>query len=73
MFTTGLKLGEVWSDNAGENLYHVLLAPDEYKFLLKKYGFNLIDYPINDHNCNDHCLVCQIGLGVILWWVFYHI
>ena len=54
MFTTGPKAGEFWSDNGGENLYHASLNPDEYKLLLKKHGFNLIDYQINDHNCNDH-------------------
>lgn len=54
MFTTGSEAGEIWSDNGGENLYHASLSPDEYKQLLKKYGFESIDYKINDKDCNDH-------------------
>jgi cyclopropane fatty-acyl-phospholipid synthase-like methyltransferase len=54
MFTTGSEAGEVWSDNGGENLYHASLAPDEYKQLLNEHGFDLIDYKINDKDCNDH-------------------
>lgn len=54
MFTSGPKAGEVWSDNGGEELYHASLDPDEYKELLEKYGFELIQYKINDENCNGH-------------------
>ena len=54
MFTTGSEAGEVWSDNGGENLYHASFSPDEYKQLLKEHGFELIDYKINDKDCNDH-------------------
>lgn len=54
MFTAGSKAGEAWSDNGGENLYHASLSPDGYKQLLKEYGFELIDYKINDKDCNNH-------------------
>ena len=54
MFTTGSEAGEIWSDNGGENLYHASLSSDEYKQLLKEHGFELIDYEINDKDCNDH-------------------
>lgn len=54
MFTTGSEAGEIWSDNGGENLYHASLSPDEYKQLLKEHCFELIDYKINDKDCNDH-------------------
>ena len=54
MFTTGSEAGEIWSDNGGENLYHASLSPDEYKQLLKEHVFELIDYKINDKDCNDH-------------------
>ena len=54
MLTTGSEAGEVWSDNGGENLYQASLSPDEYKQLFKEYGFELIDYKINDKDCNDH-------------------
>jgi 2-polyprenyl-3-methyl-5-hydroxy-6-metoxy-1,4-benzoquinol methylase len=54
MFTTGPKAGEIWSDNGGEKLYHASLAPDEYKELLDKHNFELIQYKINDKNCNYH-------------------
>ena len=56
MFTTGPEAGEIWSDNGGENLYHASLSPDEYKQLLKEHGFELIDYKINDKDCNDHTI-----------------
>jgi len=51
LFTSGPEVGEVWSDNGGENLYHASLAPDEYKTLLQQYGFILIEYKIEDPEC----------------------
>ena len=54
MFTFGPEAGEMWSNNGGENLYHASLASEEYKDLLSKYGFKLLDYKMNDKDCNDH-------------------
>ncbi len=53
LFTSGPEAGEVWSDNGGENLYHASLSPDEYKDLLKQYGFALIEYKSSDPECGD--------------------
>lgn len=54
LFTSGPEEGEIWSDNGGENLYHASLAAEEYKTLLANHGFELLDYKINDKDCNDH-------------------
>lgn len=53
MFTSGPEAGEVWGDNGGENLYHASLSPDEYRDLLKRYGFTLIDHTISDPKCGE--------------------
>ncbi len=54
LFTSGPEEGEVWSDNGGEMIYHASLSPNEYKQLLKQHKLELLDYVINDKNCNDH-------------------
>lgn len=51
LFTSGHEAGEVWSDNGGENLYHASLSADEYKKLLKQYGFELVLHSMQDDNC----------------------
>ncbi len=51
MFTSGPSEGEVWSDNGGEMLYHASLDQEEYKKLLKEYGFEIIKYTIEDKDC----------------------
>jgi len=54
LFTTGPAAGEVWSDNGSENLYHASLSPEEYKHALRRHGFILLAYKINDENCQGH-------------------
>lgn len=54
LFTTGHEYGEIWSDNGGENLYHASFSEDEYKNLLAKYGFELLEHKLSDESCNDH-------------------
>jgi 2-polyprenyl-3-methyl-5-hydroxy-6-metoxy-1,4-benzoquinol methylase len=56
MFTSGPEAEEIWSDNGGEKLYHASLSPDEYKNLLAINDFSIIDYKINDENCNGHTI-----------------
>lgn len=56
LFTTGPEAGEIWSDNGGESLYHASLNPEEYKALLIKHGFELLDHKINDTNCHNHTI-----------------
>lgn len=53
MFTSGPEYGEVWIDNGGEELYHASLSPDEYKALLKQYGFTLVKYKLSDPECHS--------------------
>lgn len=48
MFTSGTTLGEVWSDNGGENLYHASLDTAEYRTLLKKHHFEVLSHTIED-------------------------
>jgi len=53
LFTTGHDVGEVWSDNGGENLYHASLSLEEYKSLLKQHGFELLLHVLQDSACGD--------------------
>jgi hypothetical protein len=53
LFTSRPEEGEVWGDNGGENLYHASLSPNEYKKLLKLYGFVLVEYKISDPECGE--------------------
>lgn len=53
IFTSGEEEGEVWGENGGQMLYHSSLSQDEYKFLLKKHGFYLLEYKIMDPECGD--------------------
>lgn len=56
LFTSGSKEGEVWSDNDGEDLYHSSLSSSEYKQILKRYGFELLEYKLQDKDCNGHSI-----------------
>lgn len=51
LFTSGPDVGEVWSNNGGENLYHASLSTFEYKELLEKYGFIVITHKVEDPKC----------------------
>jgi ubiquinone/menaquinone biosynthesis C-methylase UbiE len=51
MFTSGPEAGETWSDNGGENLYHASLSANEYKQLLGKHNFKLMQHAVEDKNC----------------------
>jgi len=53
LFTSGPEAGEIWSENGGEALYHASLSPNEYKDLLQKHGFTLINHRILDPECGD--------------------
>jgi SAM-dependent methyltransferase len=54
LFTSGPEAGEIWSNNGGEDLYHASLSPEEYKQILKKYKFELLEYKLEDPDCNGH-------------------
>lgn len=53
LFTTGDQEGEVWSDNGGQLLYHASLSPEEYKVLLHRHNFTLLNYKISDESCGN--------------------
>jgi cyclopropane fatty-acyl-phospholipid synthase-like methyltransferase len=50
MFNTGAEHGEAISTSTfkGEALYHASLAPEEYRSLLDRSGFDIIDHVAND-------------------------
>ncbi|RYE30866.1 MAG: class I SAM-dependent methyltransferase [Sphingobacteriaceae bacterium] len=51
LFTSGTENGEAWGMNGGENLFHASLANEEYKSLLKKHHFEILNYKANDPDC----------------------
>jgi SAM-dependent methyltransferase len=48
MFNTGPAFGEAIGDYRGDPLYHASLDTIEYRSLLARYGFELIDHVIED-------------------------
>ncbi|MDF1757528.1 MAG: class I SAM-dependent methyltransferase [Legionellaceae bacterium] len=54
LFTSGPEEGEIWSNNGGEDLYHASKSPEEYKQILKQHQFELLEYKIEDPDCNGH-------------------
>lgn len=51
MFTTGPALGESIGSFQGEPLYHASLDGDEYRSLLDRNGFEVIEHVTDDHEC----------------------
>ena len=54
MFTSGPMAGEAMGDLFGDALYHASLSQDEYRVLLKQYGFNVVKMVANDVECTGH-------------------
>ena len=54
MFTSGPTVGEAMGDMFGDALYHASLSQDEYRVLLKQYGFNVVKMVANDVECTGH-------------------
>ncbi len=52
-FTSGPDVGEVWSDNGGQNLYHASLSTTEYKSLLMQHGFEVLLHKVEDPDCGQ--------------------
>jgi SAM-dependent methyltransferase len=52
MFTSGPAAGEALGVFEGETLYHASLAPDEYRALLDRAGFEVLDYVAEDPATN---------------------
>ncbi|WP_316808393.1 class I SAM-dependent methyltransferase [Pedobacter agri] len=51
LFTSGSERGEVWGLNGGENLFHASLDSDDYRLLLQKHQFEIINHTVNDPAC----------------------
>jgi 2-polyprenyl-3-methyl-5-hydroxy-6-metoxy-1,4-benzoquinol methylase len=51
LFTTGTERGEAWGINGGENIFHASLDLDDYRYLLTKHRFKIIENKVNDPNC----------------------
>ena len=54
MFSSGPSHGEAIGDLFGDALYHASLASEEYRALLKQYGFKVIKMVAEDVECTGH-------------------
>lgn len=53
LFTSNSDVGEIWSDNGGEDLYHASLSLEEYRKLLEDHHFTIIVHTVEDKDCGD--------------------
>ena len=51
MFTSGPRYGDSIGEFEGEALYHASLDHDEYRSLLEKHNFEVIDCMVEDPEC----------------------
>jgi len=54
MFTSGDKESGAIGRYCGEPLYHASLAPDEYRRLLGRHDFEVVEYIAADPSCGHH-------------------
>lgn len=54
MFTSGPEAGEVLGAVEGKSVYHSSLDPQEYRQLLRRNAFGVIDFVANDPDCAGH-------------------
>jgi SAM-dependent methyltransferase len=54
MFTSGPRDGEATGTFHGEPLYHASLAPEEYRALLDRHGFDVLAHIAEDAECGGH-------------------
>lgn len=54
MFTSGPADGIAMGIFEGEALYHASLAPDEFRALLHRHGFQVTEVIFNDPDCGGH-------------------
>lgn len=54
LFTSGPRHGEAIGEFEGEALYHSSLDGEEYRTLLNRHGFDLIDHVLCDQQCGQH-------------------
>ena len=51
MFTSGPDHGDAIGEWEGEALYHASLSGDEYRSLLDRHGFDVVDHVVEDPDC----------------------
>src|SRR5690606_32764072 len=56
MFTSGPAFGEAIGTLEGEPLYHASLDPGEYRLLLDRNGFDVVDHVPEDPDCGGHTI-----------------
>ena len=56
MFTSGPAAGEAIGHWQGEPLYHASLDPVEYRRLLDRAGFDVVDFVPEDPDCGRHTI-----------------
>jgi SAM-dependent methyltransferase len=56
MFTSGPRAGEAIGTFHGEPLYHASLAPDEYRALLDRCGFEVVAHAAEDPGCGGRTI-----------------
>lgn len=62
MFSSGPAHGEAIGEFFGEPLYHASLAPEEYRALLRQYGFQVLEMVAEDPECTAHTVwLAQMG------------
>jgi hypothetical protein len=54
LFTSGPHHGEAIGNLYGEPLYHASLAADEYRCLLGRNGFEVVQHVVEDPACGGH-------------------
>jgi hypothetical protein len=56
MFNSGPRHGEAIGTYQGEPLYHASLAPDEYRALFDRYGFEVASHVAEDVGCGGRTI-----------------
>jgi ubiquinone/menaquinone biosynthesis C-methylase UbiE len=56
MFTSGPQDGEAIGSYHGEPLYHASLAPEEYRTLLDRHGFDVVAHKAEDPGCGGRTI-----------------
>ncbi len=64
LFTSGHEAGISIGNLYGEELFHASLAPDEYRSLLARSGFEVLRYCPQDPECGHHTVWLARGSGL---------
>jgi len=64
MFTSGTSDGEVMGTAGGQPVYHSSLAPEEYRRLFERSGFEVLRFAPEDPECLGHTIWLARFVGV---------